>query len=403
MKAAKAWCVAGVLMVAGLSTVSCGEDEGKGKDDGMILGGSAGSAGSTSGNPGRAGGGNSSTGGTGGTGMSSTATRLGQACEADSQCDDPSTPGLVCVTATDDLGNGAPPNGLCSAPCSITADDCESFGTGAFCYPFSNDASATDGYCVEGCFFGDPLGTTKCHGRADFACSPAGLGDTQEACTDNLDCQSGEVCLSGTCQVVFAGCLPACRGDIDCATDKYCDLTFLAGTCVDEKPPGKGLGEPCTMPGGEPDDCIGFCQADAAGATTGHCQSTCSLGSGCAYDNELERFKGACITPSVFSPPMELEVGDWGFCRPSCNCAAECNDAELGCYQLPDIVLPTDTTSGYAGAGLCFGIDPEEPQFDECVSMGGAGGMTGGGGDTSAGGASGGAGAGAGAGTGGAP
>ncbi|HEY6079968.1 MAG TPA: hypothetical protein VIW29_14240 [Polyangiaceae bacterium] len=396
MKAAKAWCMAGVLVVAGLSTVSCGKDEGKGNDDtGMIIGGNGGSAGS-SGNPGRAGGGNTSTGGTGGTGQTFTATRLGQPCEADSQCDDPAAPGLVCITASDDLGNGAPPNGLCSAPCMATAagDNCADYGPGAFCYPFSTDTNATEGYCVEGCFFGDMgITATKCHDRLDFACSPAGLGNTQDPCGDSTECQAGEVCLSGTCQVVFAGCLPACRGDIDCAEGKFCDLTFLAGTCVDEKPPGKGLGEPCSIVGDEPDDCIGFCQEDTEGGSTGHCQSTCSLGSACAYDNELARFKGACITPTLFSPEGDVAVGDWGFCRPTCNCAAECNDAELGCYKVTEITLPTDTETGYSGAGLCFGIDPAEPQYDECVSMGGAGGMTGAGGDTSsAGGASAGAG-----------
>lgn len=377
MKAAKVWCVAGMLVVGGLATVSCGKDEGSPKDDGMIIGGEGGTGGS-SGNPGRSG--SSGTGGTGGSSGLPAASRLGQPCTTDTQCDDASAPGLVCIKETGNLGNGAPPHGLCTAPCKVDADDCEqNYGVGALCFPF--DLESNDGYCVEGCALGDSATATKCHDRLDFACSPVALGDTQAPCDSSNDCQAGEGCFDGTCNVAFTACMPACRGDIDCADGKYCDLSFLTGTCVDEKPAGKGIGQPCSILDGEPDDCIGFCQADTAGGTTGHCNSTCAVGAACSYDSASQRFEGLCLLPSVFNPDDAPHVGDWGFCDPVCNCAADCNDPQLGCYLPTAFELPLDSDTGFKAPGLCFGIDETAEQYDQCGSAGAGGAGAGGAGN----------------------
>ena len=369
MKAAKAWCVAGLCVMAGFSSASCGKDEASGGDGtgGGLVGGSGGSSAGTR------------TGGTGGSGGSAvvSATKLGRGCIDDADCDDTTAPGLTCVTSTDTvLANGAPPKGLCTYECT-SDDDCTPYGAGALCYPFTTDADT--GYCVEGCAFGEPgIGEVKCHNRQEFACNPALLGDTGQPCTTTAaDCQSGELCIEGTCAVVFPACLPSCRGDIDCEDGMYCDQSFLSGVCVTEKPTGKGLGEPCTVPAddepSEPDECIGFCQADATGSSAGHCAATCGLISSCAYNAGTGLFDGICFYASILTSETG-DVGDFGFCTPTCNCTSECNDDALSCSLLTQGAL-NDT---FRGPGLCFTPDADTIEYNQCEGMGGAGSGTGG-------------------------
>ena len=297
-----------------------------------------------------------------------TGTKLGQACQQDQDCDDSAAPGLVCVTETETvLQNGAPPHGLCTAVCDID-DDCSSLSAGAFCYPFNDSAGPS--YCIEGCFFGAPaLGEQKCHGRPELACNPALIGDTGQPCASVASCELGELCLNGTCAVVFPGCLPSCRGDVDCADGLYCDQSFLSGVCVSEKPVGKGLGEACTVKA-EPDECLGFCQADATGSTQGHCATTCGLASPCAWNSVSEKYDGVCFYSSTLTAEVG-DVGDFGFCSPTCNCSDECGDPALECCFHSAGRL-NDT---FRGPGLCFSPDPDVPELDECSeSQGGAGG-----------------------------
>jgi hypothetical protein len=365
MKAAKAWYLAGFVALAGFSSASCGKDEanGDGGTGGAIInGGAAGSSGGT-----RMLGGSSGSGGSG----SLSATKLGRGCLDDADCDDTTAPGLTCVTATDTvLGTGAPPKGLCTAECA-SDDECTAFGAGSLCYPFSSDA--TTGYCVEGCSFGEPgIGEVKCHNRDEFACNPALLGDTGQACTTTANCPAGDLCIDGTCAVVFPACLPACRGDIDCDEGMYCDQSFLSGVCVTEKPTGKALGEPCTVPGedeeAEPDECLGFCQADEAGSTEGHCATTCGIATPCAYNSESGKFDGACFYASVLTAETG-SIGDFGFCTPSCNCTAECNDDALACSLLTQGALTDD----FKGPGLCFAPDADTTEYNQCEGAGGSG------------------------------
>lgn len=396
MKAAKAWCLATVVMMAGISLASCGKDEGTGDGPGMVLGGSGGGGtGGSSGNPGRA--------GSGGTSGGITATKLGQACVNDTQCNDPSAPGLTCVTAKDTaFGDGAPPKGICTAPCNLTnEDDCSGFGAGALCYPFGE---TNDGYCVEGCRFGEPeLGEPqKCHNRPEFACYPALFVPTTTSCIDDLQCDAGELCDQGVCVVIEAACLPSCRGDNDCADGLYCDQSFLSGTCVPEKPTGKRLGEPCTVSdGGEPDECIGFCQPDEAGSTQGHCGNSCGLGRQCAWDPESKKYDGLCLFLSSFTTDGRDGTGDFGFCTLTCDCADECYDSRLSCQ-----LLSSELNDTFKGGGLCVSKDAGLPAHNQCTGAGGNG--AGGAGAGGAGGSDGGAGGApdtgeAGAGAGGAP
>ena len=284
---------------------------------------------------------------------------LGSSCKASSDC----KTGLTCITADSDLlGNHrAPPHGLCTASCTAP-DDCAQFGAAAICYPFSDGGS---GFCIEGCAFGEPAaGAKKCHDRLDFSCLPALIGQTTDPCQDYTDCFSGELCLDGACAVPFPGCLPSCRGDLDCPSGAYCDQSFLGGTCTTSKPSGKGLGEPCTVPSSgeapEPDECIGYCQSDSGGSA-GHCATTCGLGNGCAWDAQQQQFDGACLSASTLTADVGA-AGDFGFCTLLCSCKADCLNASLDCAELPDGPLGT----GFSGPGLCLEDTSGLSPIDQC-------------------------------------
>lgn len=372
MKAAKTWCLASLVLVAGLSSASCGKDEGTtgGGGRGTIVGGSGGSGGGVLG---RSGSGGSAT--QGGSNAVSP-TKLGKGCLTDTECVDKAAPGLTCVTGKDTvLGDGAPPKGLCTAPCVIPQgpedeDTCAALGPDALCFPFTTGAQ--EGYCVEGCTFGAPnIGEAKCHDRPEFACNPALLGATETTCVDTDDCPAGDLCSDGLCNIVLPACLPSCRGDLDCDAGMYCDQSFLNGTCVTAKPTGtKALGEPCTvLDEGEPDECIGFCQADAATGDAGHCAATCGLARQCAWNATTEKYDGVCFYASILTSETG-DVGDFGFCTPTCNCTEQCNDPALACSLLTQGALTTD----FRGAGLCFSPDPMTKEYNQCTGSGGAGG-----------------------------
>jgi hypothetical protein len=284
---------------------------------------------------------------------------LGSACTATVDC----RAGLGCVTATDTtLGGASPPHGLCTTTCTDDTQ-CATHSAGSICFPF--EPSGFQGYCIEGCSFGADRLFRKCHARLDFSCMAALIGDTAVPCEEG--CLADEVCSNGTCQTVIPGCLPTCRGDIDCAKGLYCDQSFGGGMCSSKKPTGKRLGEPCTVPGPldplEPDECLGFCQPDAEGSSTGRCYVPCGLGNDCAWDATSRRFDGVCYYQSAYEPASG--VADFGYCTPTCNCAADCNEALSECYNVTDSLLSTAT---HNGAGLCFVREPEAgyPVVERC-------------------------------------
>ncbi|HXK16684.1 MAG TPA: hypothetical protein VNG33_02675, partial [Polyangiaceae bacterium] len=166
--------------------------------------------------------------------------------------------------------------------------------------------------------------------------------------------------------------LPACRGDIDCDPGMYCDQSFLSGVCVAKKPVGKALGETCTVPPAtspsEPDECLGFCQADTANSNQGHCASTCGLGNECAYNAATKKYDGVCLYASALTADTG-DTGDFGFCTPACNCTSECHDEALTCEILTQ-ALPSDS---YRGAGLCFAPSPGSTEYNQCGNSGAAG------------------------------
>jgi hypothetical protein len=109
--------------------------------------------------------------------------------------------------------------------------------------------------------------------------------------------------------------------------------------------------------------CLGFCQPDAEASSTGHCYAPCGLGNDCAWDATSRRFDGACYYQSSYEPASG--VGDFGYCTPTCNCAADCNEALSECYNVTGGLLDTAT---HNGAGLCFVRDPQAvyPVVDRC-------------------------------------
>jgi hypothetical protein len=277
-------------------------------------------------------------------------TKLGAACTKKADCSDPDAPGLICITPTQTLlGGGAPPNGLCTAPCDPTElDSCAAFGN-ALCRAFDVNEPEV-GYCVEGCTFGAPVGDeVKCHGRAEFACNPALTNDDGVTCSTNFDCNDDETCLGGVCTLVTGACLPTCGGDPDCAPGMYCDQAFLSGVCVETPPIGLPLGAPCTVQD-EPDDCIGTCQRDASGSNAGHCATNCAFGSPCGYNSDTGLYDGYCLTISTIRNANES--GDFALCTPACGCTDECYDVDLTC-QVPISELDPST---YSKPGLC--LDP---------------------------------------------
>jgi hypothetical protein len=328
-------------------------------------GGIAGRAGS-GGSSGKGGGGN---GGSGGAVVKPGPGTLGSSCAEPGDC----RAGLTCLTPTSsELNNeGAPPHGLCTLTCAAD-DECAPYGAGALCFPFGD--GVTTSFCVEGCSFGQPeFGDVKCHNREDFACNPALMADTAAPCqTTDGDCLAGELCIDGSCAVVFAGCLPSCRGDLDCANGLYCDQSFLSGVCVSTKPVGKALGEPCTVPAAnapaEPDGCIGFCQADGDVGNQGHCAATCGLLNPCGWNAQTQKYDGLCLYASVLTA-NDGHIGDFGFCTPTCNCSEQCGDASLACSLLADGPL----TQEFRGPALCFTPDPNTEEYDACSTGGGSG------------------------------
>jgi hypothetical protein len=164
--------------------------------------------------------------------------------------------------------------------------------------------------------------------------------------------------------------LPACSGDVDCDDGMYCDQSFLNGLCVTKKQTGKGLGEPCTVPGplepDEPDECLGYCGADETGGSEGHCISTCTYGEPCAYNTVTHKHDGACILVNSQIVGAAPSAGDMGYCSLTCNCASECLDATLGC-ELLDSPL---STKEFRGGGFCLDPVATSVPYDTCGAGG---------------------------------
>jgi hypothetical protein len=118
----------------------------------------------------------------------------------------------------------------------------------------------------------------------------------------------------------------------------------------------------------EPDECLGFCQADDAFGNQGHCSSTCGLLNPCGWDALTHNYDGVCLYASVLTAE-DGYIGDFGFCTPTCNCSQECQDPSLSCSLLEQGPLPSE----FRAPALCFAPDASTEPYDECSAGGGSG------------------------------
>ena len=93
-----------------------------------------------------------------------------------------------------------------------------------------------------------------------------------------------------------------------------------------------------------------------------------------------EKFDGVCFYASVLTSDTG-DVGDFGFCTPSCNCTDDCNDSTLACQLLSQGALSSD----FRGAGLCFAPDATTKEYNQCTDTGAGGSGAGGAGSDAAG------------------
>ena len=283
---------------------------------------------------------------------------LGRACTSDLDCVDPRWPNLSCVTASElALGGGAPPHGLCTAPC-LASKECWAYGLESLCHRVGDGLG--QGYCFASCNFGPypPSTPSKC-GRPDFACRPTQFwpDEPQTRCPAKA-CSTFDACVDGVCSGVINTCLPSCRGDFDCESGLHCDLSLDGGICVPATLGRKGFGEPCD-PSTTPDPCVGFCLA-APGSSSGHCSERCALGDLCAWNAASARFDGYCNQASVLIIDTSPVPGDPGACGPcalhvrvdpgdaiACGPSRVCSGFDAGCAPGQEC-FQTDPATDYA-------------------------------------------------------
>lgn len=275
-------------------TCQCGSGGSSG--DASTTGGSGGGAG-TGGSGGGSGG---STGGTGGL----PAGTLGAPCATDDDCTD----SLTCMTSAMGI-----PGGACTRPCAAAAECAD---VGGYCAQLGDQSAVR--LCLLGCSFGPQDSTafdpTKCHGRADMACTPTVDGPV---------------------------CHPLCNSDSDCA-GAFCNPG--TGLCTATAPAGDPVGTTCT-PGTT--TCRGLCGQFGAQDSDGVCAELCTLGAPSACAGGASRaFCGA--TSGEIIDGGGPGVGDWGICLQVCDCTAQCLSTMNVCVD-----LGPDAPQTVGGRGMC--------------------------------------------------
>jgi hypothetical protein len=213
----------------------------------------------------------------------------------------------MCLVAS--MANfGGIPGGTCSRQCNSDAE-CPAASS---C--FVPNPVTGGGFCVERCTIGPAGGAdfdpNKCHGRQDFACTPAA--------------QTG------------AACLPRCNVNADCQ-GQPCNLA--SGFCT--SPLGNApTGTMCT-PGLPQQPCTGACVPIQVGtSSTGMCSDNCTVGAAAACKS-LSTFDAYC----GLLPPG-AGVGDAAHCIQLCNCTTDCRNNLLKCVKLQQ---PIAMKQGYCG------------------------------------------------------
>ncbi len=317
--------------------------------DAGVSGGGAGGAASPrdgastggAGGVGSGGSGGTGPGGSVGTGGGPTGADLGSECSTDADCGG----GLECVTSSSGALDGeGPAGGLCTRPCTGDIDDC--IDLGGECLAFGADL-----YCFEACEYGPRqlmrFSPSKCHGRAEVACSPH-----QNAAGINVP-----------------ACMPLCNSDADCG-GLFCNPK--TGNCSERAPSGDAIGASCDVSN---DTCRGVCVEFplAMGGTTSQCFEPCTVGAGnlglasCGWSGP-----GSGVAPGfcLFTVQSVLVgggpgYGDRGECAELCDCNAECANADQVCADLDN----TQFTQGTGRRGFCSDpIDRMGDPVDQLVA-----------------------------------
>lgn len=288
---------------------------------------------------------------------------LGAACVSNADC---GAEGLTCLGADQDLGLGlaAVPGGLCTATCSTDAE-CQAFGRGAVCAKLTEAPLAPDlgsvttapRYCMAGCAPGAPGGASKCHARGDLSCRPFAPPRAQRCAATAPACPDGLNCFRGYCREFACG--PRCNGDTDCSAGRTCDVR--SGLCTQAAVPATPIGLFC-----DPDAPSSPCRSgsclvlfDENNVKTGSfCTQSCVLGAPCANG------RGACRLPRF----SDYEVGDVGYCQPTCDCNADCQLPGDECIAWGD----PDAEQLYGSKGVCEHATGEV-SLDACGAGGAAG------------------------------
>jgi len=238
---------------------------------------------------------------------------LGADCESSADCNT----GLTCVPPTStEFDGGGPAHGLCTLLCANDAA-CSQLEAGAGCFSIG-----VNSYCFQACTLGDSTNlANKCHGRPDFACAQFDTG---------------------------AYCLPLCRADAECPTDRFCSPT--SGLCEQTKAVGDPVGTACD-PEAISTTCLGTClrtSADGVTPVTGVCVELCSGALECMWDDAGTKPGGFCAgqLSEAFGPI------DLGFCLPTCDCSGECPSFGSKCRAWTDAETELETVLGKPG--VCY-------------------------------------------------
>ncbi|HVY28384.1 MAG TPA: hypothetical protein VHB79_17635 [Polyangiaceae bacterium] len=291
---------------------------------------------------------------------------LGLHCERDADCG----LGLKCLGADQDYpdGTGAPPRGLCTLECTHDSD-CRGFDPTAVCatldeMPIMLAAAEEPAprLCMQGCTFGTPSGSGKCHGQLDMACRPFAVAPLATCFQQDDVCPDGTFCFRGACRE--AACGPRCNTNADCSPGRSCNAS--TGLCEEGELPAVPVGVDC--PGDQdPDSTVcgyGTCLLlSAEGANVKRmCTQTCTIGTLCAEN-------GACVLPRL----DPYAAGDIGYCMERCNCDADCSHPDDKCYEWETPLL----ADRFQSRGICDTADPAYETLTTCEDAGGAGGAGG--------------------------
>jgi hypothetical protein len=280
----------------------CNDDGGGYGDCDCDSTGATGGSGGGGGSGGSGGGSSAGTAGTTGMADPLYPQAVGLPCSSDADC--PGAP-MVCVTAgsTAEFQLGGPQGGYCSVPCS-TNTECIAVDDLSAC---NNQLRHCLALCVPG------MSNVKCGEERAQACVPIG-------------------------QAGLGACIPRCTSDAACGGGRFCDPGDT-GLCVDEAPPGAGIGAFCDAD----EDCASLLclqfasPSDPTVPAGGFCSSNCTFGldNGCGFDN----VSGGQRDAYCFEPRLDGgDLGDLGLCFPLCDVNEDCVQANDGwvCSQFND-------------------------------------------------------------------